>query len=99
MIDRELANEDGLEFVRRVRARRGLHQTLPVAVLSVNLSREIVLETLLSGAHTLVRKPPSRHDLHVHVRCALSGERVFTPFASHMIPLRRSIAWKLSDAI
>ncbi len=95
VIDRELANEDGLEFVRRVRARRGLHQKLPVVVLSVNSSREIVLETLLSGAHTLVRKPLSRHDLHVHVRRALSEERVFTPFASHMIPLRRSIAWKL----
>jgi DNA-binding response OmpR family regulator len=95
VIDRELANEDGLEFVRRVRARRGLHQKLPVVALSVNSSREIVLETLLSGAHTLVRKPLSRHDLHLHVRRALSEERVFLPFAGHVIPLRRSIAWKL----
>lgn len=95
VIDRELGHDDGLEFVRRVRARRGLHQKLPIVAMSVNASREVVLETLLSGVHTLVRKPLSRHDLHVHVRRALSEERVFVPFAGHEIPLRRSIAWKL----
>jgi hypothetical protein len=31
----------------------------------------------------------------LHVRRALSEERVFLPFAGHVIPLRRSIAWKL----
>lgn len=95
LIDRELDKADGLEFVRRVRARRGLHQKLPVVVLSVNSSREIVLEALLSGAHTLVRKPLSRHDLHLHVRRALSEDRVFVPFAGHVVPLRRNVALRV----
>lgn len=95
IVDREMAGEDGLEFVRHVRARRGVNQHMPIVVLSVNTSRETLLETLLSGAHSLLRKPVSRRDLHAHVRRALTEPRTFVQFTSHVLPLSRSLAWQL----
>jgi DNA-binding response OmpR family regulator len=95
IVDREMASEDGLAFVRHVRSKRGMHQHMPIVALSVNTSREMLLEALLSGAHSVLRKPVSRRDLHAHVRRALSEQRTFVQFTSHVLPLSRSLAWQL----
>jgi DNA-binding response OmpR family regulator len=95
LVDRELGDHDGLDFVRHIRSRRGLHQHIPIVVLSVNASRETLLEALMSGAHSVLRKPVSQRDLNAHVRRALSEQRVFVPFTSHVVPLTRSMAWQL----
>lgn len=98
IVDREMGGDDGLEFVRHLRSRRGMHRQIPVVVLSVNASRETLLEALLSGAHSVLRKPVSRRDLHAHVRRALSDQRSFVPFMGHVVPLNRSMAWQLGDS-
>lgn len=96
LVDRELGgDDDGLDFVRHIRSHRGLHQQIPIVVLSVNASRETLLEALMSGAHSMLRKPVSQRDLHAHVRRALTEQRVFVPFTSHVVPLTRSMAWQL----
>jgi CheY-like chemotaxis protein len=95
IVDREMAGEDGLEFIRQVRAKRGMHVHMPIVALSVNTSRETLLEALLSGAHSVLRKPVSRRDLHAHVRRALTEQRTFVQFTSHVLPLSRSLAWQL----
>ena len=98
IVDRELSGECGLEFVRQTRSRPGPNRTLPILVLSVHASREVVLEALMSGAHSLLRKPLSRRALTGHVERALADPRVFVPLGGHVVPLKPDVAMELGTA-
>ncbi|TAK47046.1 MAG: response regulator [Xanthobacteraceae bacterium] len=97
IVDRELTGECGLEFVRQTRTRPGPNRHIPVLVLSVNAFREVVLEALIAGAHSLLRKPLSRRALIGHARRALSEHWVFVPLGSRVVPLKPDIAEQLGD--
>lgn len=98
LVDRELAGESGLDFVRTLRARSGRNQRLPVVVMTVDPSREVMLEAILSGANSVLAKPLSIRTLSQHLARAISAKPVHVPFGPLTLPLSPAMARDLGPA-
>lgn len=92
LVDRELTGECGLEFVRTLRARTGRNQHLPVVAMTVDPSREVMLEAILSGANSVLAKPLSIRTLSLHLARAISANPIHVPFGPLALPLSPAMA-------
>lgn len=59
IIDAKLGDDDGYEFVRRMRRRNGLKAQVPVLMIAGHTPRSRITMARDCGAHFLVRKPLS----------------------------------------
>jgi DNA-binding response OmpR family regulator len=59
IVDAKLGDDDGYEFVRRLRRRNGLKGQVPVLMIAGHTPRSRITMARDSGAHFLVRKPLS----------------------------------------
>lgn len=97
LIDRELGREDGLEYIRQIRTRPGPHQTMPIVAMTVNASREILLEALMSGANSVIRKPASTRALGAHITQAVTVKARYVPFGPHVVPFAPPLSTYVGD--
>jgi len=97
LVDRELWGECGLEFVRTLRMREGAHRHMPIVAMTVEPSRETVLECFLSGANSILAKPLAIRTLANHLRHLLAAQPAFVPFGPYHLPVNTDLAARLGD--
>ncbi len=65
---------------------------LPVVVMTVDPSREVMLEAILSGANSVLAKPLSIRTLSQHLARAISANPIHVPFGPLALPLSLAMA-------
>ncbi len=90
IVDRHLDREDGLDFVRALRAGQFCDGPyLPVIVLTAYTTRQAMSETLLAGAHDVLCKPASARTLYKHVIDLVLNPRRFVRCGPLLLPMPR----------
>ncbi len=93
VVDRHLDREDGLNFIRAVRASQAGDGTfMPVIMLTAYTTRQAMSEALLAGAHDVLCKPASARTLFKHVVDLILHPRHFVRCGPLLLPMPRGSA-------
>ena len=77
--DITMGNQSGLDLIRIIKQR---HAGLPIVVLSMHSSEELVKETLRLGASAYLLKEAAPEELAIALRAAIRGESYLSPAVS-----------------
>lgn len=90
IVDYMMPGVDGLEFIRRIRARRD-HDDLPILMVTANHERRTRYDALECGANDFLTKPIDPHEFEPRVRNMLKLRK------AHLATLDRAAS--LADAV